>query len=324
MTALRATPHRRPTLDARRSTLDARRSTLDARRSTLDARRSTLDARRSTLDARRSTLDARRSTLDARRSTLDARRSTLDARRSTLDARRSTLDARRSTLDARRSTLDARRSTLDARRPPPDARRYFDAAASALIAADIACTRVGSFAPFTSASTCAASFVSDAPRAAPRLLLGRVERLRDRRRARRRQPVVAHQLIEVRPNHRERRRPHDLRLALRIVLRRTCTSFAAAISFAESLSLGVQLEDVEAARQLGRVDVCRSSSTRPTSRRSCRGCRDRPRAGAAAASTVGARRRIDRSAIEVRELERMIGIGEVASRRRRPDTSPAP
>src|SRR5262249_33090999 len=45
--------------------------------------------------------------------------------------------------------------------------RYFDTAASCLIAADIARTRVASFAPFTSASTCAASVVSALPRAAP-------------------------------------------------------------------------------------------------------------------------------------------------------------
>src|SRR5687768_13086909 len=52
----------------------------------------------------------------------------------------------------------------------------------------------------------------------PALRSRRVERTRDRRRPLGREAVPAHELIEVRPDHHERRRPHDLRLALRVVL----------------------------------------------------------------------------------------------------------
>ena len=90
----------------------------------------------------------------------------------------------------------------------PAAPPYFVAFARSRIASAIARTLAASFAPATSLSTCAGQR-GERSAAAPHRSArsAAVERLADRRGARRREAAVAHELVEVRAHHRERRRP---------------------------------------------------------------------------------------------------------------------
>src|SRR4029079_12953662 len=134
-----------------------------------------------------------------------------------------------------------------------------------------------------------------------RLLLGRVECLGDRRGAIARQTVVAYELIEVRANDRERRRPDELRLALRVVLLQR-HQLGRRELVRRQLRAWRKLLDVEAAVELRRVDVAVPVVRAP-------GSADRVTCAIVRVCRVAWR--VDRTAIEECDLRRMVGVGEV-------------